>query len=552
MFIPEIAGIVYSLSLIKFYFRNDLFLLIYLNVTASNLKIQRFHIFLLLFFCRETGNSQPVSQARIGYVSNYTFFVETDLYRADKITYYPDSSVLINLPVVSSRIRLGFFSQGITFSVVHTIENPQKRSPVLLSVIDYKIQGNDIGNTEWQRMSLNDTGNSYSYFIDTSLLEGEILKVSFKKPSGKIIQIIEIEREKILPFIQLFRGVSNNDTTRKSLRTAVVKEKEYFGGFNGLKEQAIQIEPANCLELVFGDFSVNEDSSILYRLTSEKDSGAWHRTGHFALLRNFSGNRRYILEVKYYGSDAINKYKINILPHWYQTTAAKVIIFACLLQFTLLISLIRLRIKWNKGKRRMEQFQYKLRAIQSQLNPHFIFNALNSIQSLVNNDKKHEANQYLTNFSSVLRGTLRNSEAIFIPLSEEIELLNNYFQLEQLRFQFAYDFRIDPLLNTGNIDIPPMLIQPSIENAIKHGIKGRGKDGKIEISIISKQDGYVISIFDNGKWLPATNEMGYGIALTKERILIINEAGKSREILYSTDIADNGTTIHFHFVNWFL
>lgn len=512
----------------------------------------KFYLFVLFFLSCMVGTSQTVSQNRIGYVSNFPFFVETDLYRADKITYYPDSPVLIKLPVVSSRIRLGFFSQGITFSVIHTIDNPQKRSPVLLSVIDFKIQGNDISKTEWQRMSLNDTGNSYKYFIDTSLQEGEILNVSFKKPGGAIFQIIEIEREKILPFIQLFRGVSNNYTTKKSLRTAIVKEKKYLEEFNGLKEQAIQIEPAKCLELVFGNYSVNEDSSILYRLTSEKNSGAWQRTGHFALLRNFKSNRRYILEVKYNGSDAINRYEINILPHWYQTTEAKVTLIACLLLLILLSSLIRLRIKWNKEKRKMEQFQYKLRAIQSQLNPHFIFNALNSIQSLVNNDKKHEANQYLTNFSSVLRGTLRNSEAIFIPLAEEIELLNNYLQLEQLRFQFAYDFKIDPLLNTGNIDIPPMLIQPSIENAIRHGIKGRGNDGKIEISIVNKQDGFVISIFDSGKWLPATNKKGYGISLTKERILTINEANKSREILYSTDIADNGTTIHFHFVNWLL
>lgn len=498
------------------------------------------------------GNSQPLSQNRIGYVSNFPFFVETDLYRANKITYYPDSAVMIKLPVVSSRIRMGVFTQGITFSVVHTIDNTPTRSPVLLSVIDYKIQGNDISNTEWQRMSLNDTGNSYKYFIDTSLQEGEKLNVSFKKPGGRIFQIIEIERETILPTIQLFRGVKSDDTTNKSLRMAIIKENKYLEGFIDLKEQSIQIEPTKSLELIFGNYSVNQDSSILYRLISEMDSGAWNRTGHFALLRNFKSNRRYVFEAKYYGSDAVSRYEIKIHPHWYQRSNTVIIFVASGLLLLLIISLIRSRTKWNKEKRKMEQFQYKLRSVQSQLNPHFVFNALNSIQSLVNNDKKQEANLYLTNFSNVLRGALRNSETVFIPLNEEIELLKNYLQLEQLRFQFEYNFKIDPLLNTGNIDIPPMLIQPSIENAIKHGINGKGKEGRIEISIFNKQEGFVISIFDSGKWQPASTEKGYGISLTKERILIINEVSKSREILYSTYIANNGTTVYFNFINWFL
>lgn len=200
----------------------------------------------------------------------------------------------------------------------------------------------------------------------------------------------------------------------------------------------------------------------------------------------------------------------------------------------------------------MEFFQYKLKSIQSQLNPHFIFNALSSIQSLVNNDEKNLANKYLTNFSNVLRGALKNSEVTFVPVVNELELMRNYLEIEQLRFQFEYNFIIDTTINLSEIEVPPMLFQPSIENAIKHGGGRKGQTGIIEIQICKMESGFYLSIFDNGEWKKEAEGSGVGISLTKERITSINNLNKERKIEYKLETCSHSTIIYFQFHKWLL
>ncbi len=355
----------------------------------------------------------------------------------------------------------------------------------------------------------------------------------------------------MLPSIHLFREVGNNDTTKGSLRTAIVKEKKYSEGFNELDNETIMVAPNHYLELVFANQLVNKDSGILYKLSTGQDKGVWQRTGHFTLLRNLKSNQTYQLEVKYDGTDRVNKYVIKISAHWYQTPLAITGFGAFALIIILGVSFIQMRLKWKAEKRKIEQTRYKLKAVQAQLNPHFIFNALSSIQSLVNNDDKQKANQYLASFSTVLRGALKNSELIFIPLTEELGLLKDYLEIEQLRFRFSYSCSIDKAINPADVEIPPMIFQPSIENAIKHGIGGMGNKGIIDIQINKKDQGFDITIFDNGQWKNKMNGNGFGILLTKERIAGINELTKERQILYQIDAIENGTIVSFYFKNWF-
>lgn len=137
--------------------------------------------------------------------------------------------------------------------------------------------------------------------------------------------------------------------------------------------------------------------------------------------------------------------------------------------------------------------------LRSQMNPHFIYNSLNSIQSFISSNKSYEAEKYLARFAKLMRGILENSRTDFISLDKEIEILELYIELEQLRFEnrFSFTFNIDNDLETEFIAIPPMLIQPFVENAILHGFKSK-TDGILTISFSEKNDCVICEIDDNG------------------------------------------------------
>ncbi|MBN9350410.1 MAG: histidine kinase [Chitinophagaceae bacterium] len=514
-----------------------------------------FYFFIFFTLLSTIGNSQPKTHDRIGYVSQMSVFVESDLHLNDEIIYNPhDSIIWIKFPLLSPSIRMGTSFEAHTYSIIHRIDYLVGVKKISLQEVDYKIEGKGTVNTRWRKLKLNvnyNEKNQANYFIDTSLNEGQVLIISFKKPGGKVFQVFEFERRKNLPSVELFREVGDNDTTKGSLRSAIVKEKKYRDGFNELNDKLIQVDPSRYLELVFTNLSVNEDSSILYRLNTVHDSSAWQRTGHFTLLRNLKSNKTYFFKVKYVGSNSINEYVIKVSAHWYETILAITSFVAFALVVALSIFFIQMRVQWSNEKRKIEQVRYRLKAVQAQLNPHFIFNALSSIQSLVNNNDKQQANQYLARFSTVLRGALKNSEVIFIPLAEEVELLKDYLEIEQLRFQFSFNFAIDTAINLVDVEIPPMIFQPSIENAIKHGICGMGNKGVIDIQINKQAQGFLVTIFDNGHWQNKANGNGFGISLTKERIAVINEICNERQIQYKIDITENGTIAYFYFKNWF-
>ena len=171
-----------------------------------------------------------------------------------------------------------------------------------------------------------------------------------------------------------------------------------------------------------------------------------------------------------------------------------------LLLFILLAggALYYLNIKQKQTRLQHKISELRFAALRSQMNPHFIFNALGSMQLLINTGKSMEANMYLSKFARLLRMILENSANSRLSLEEEIEALRLYVELEALRFKFQYEIKIDPELNVSEIQIPGMLIQPFIENAIKHGITGKKEAGKLELEFRIDGDQLVCIIQDNG------------------------------------------------------
>jgi hypothetical protein len=142
----------------------------------------------------------------------------------------------------------------------------------------------------------------------------------------------------------------------------------------------------------------------------------------------------------------------------------------------------------------------ELRTLRSQINPHFVFNSLNSIKSYILQNNSLEASEYLTDFSTLMRSILQFSKEKFITLTDELETALLYVKLEKLRFEegFSFDYELQEGIDADEILIPPMLLQPYIENAIKHGLMNKVADRMLKLSITGEKQQIIISIDDNG------------------------------------------------------
>ncbi len=169
---------------------------------------------------------------------------------------------------------------------------------------------------------------------------------------------------------------------------------------------------------------------------------------------------------------------------------------------TVIYLIYRNRIQQIENKAALELQIQELRqsALRAQMNPHFIFNCLNSIQGYIAKGDSISATHYLAHFSRLIRIVLNTSIKQFIPLEEEIALLKHYMELENLRLteNFEYEINIDPKIDVFEVSIPPLLVQPLIENAIIHGLAKIKTKGRIEINYAIKENNLRIRVRDNG------------------------------------------------------
>jgi len=189
----------------------------------------------------------------------------------------------------------------------------------------------------------------------------------------------------------------------------------------------------------------------------------------------------------------------------------------------------------------------EISAKRAQINPHFFFNSLNSIQHLILDNKRNTALNYLNKFSKLARSVLESSYETTVTFTEEIALLNSYLELESLRFDqaFSYSIKIDDNIETDNIEIPLMLIQPFAENAIIHGLVGK-KDGDktLELRFLKEDDFYIIEIEDNGIGRQRVDpevkkEKSRGMEITKKRLKMLDISEQHKNTIEIIDKYDS-------------
>ena len=200
----------------------------------------------------------------------------------------------------------------------------------------------------------------------------------------------------------------------------------------------------------------------------------------------------------------------------------------------------------NKGRLKLSNLNTKVReleltAIRAQMNPHFMYNCLNSIQNLVQQKRSDEAQSYISKFASLIRAVLKYSDKEEITLAEELKVIENYVNLENLRFDIDFRTSIDEQVDIYAVFIPPLLLQPLVENAIIHGLAPKADDKRLVLQFKSRPDFVCITIEDNGvgRKLAAMNKKsgtGKGLKFSRERLDLMKEKFKVDYKMKITDL----------------
>jgi LytS/YehU family sensor histidine kinase len=229
----------------------------------------------------------------------------------------------------------------------------------------------------------------------------------------------------------------------------------------------------------------------------------------------------------------------------------RIFFISVILLLLAVIAIVFRNLKLSVAK---ELSENKLNAFQARMNPHFIFNALNSIQSLMLQNETLLSIKYLSGFSKLMRQILDNSSKSRVLIDTEMEMLRTYIELEQLRFN-CFAWKVDIAGNTAknNLYVPPMIIQPFVENAIVHGILPKGKDGMLTISL-ERDNGHILCIVeDNGIGRQRSYELNrekhkghesHGIDIATKRLTLLKgkKNGAGNSVIYVDKIENNIAT----------
>ena len=200
-----------------------------------------------------------------------------------------------------------------------------------------------------------------------------------------------------------------------------------------------------------------------------------------------------------------------------------------LLLLILAIAVYRVNLKRKKDSMKQQVSDLELKALRAQINPHFLFNALNGVQGLINKNELRSANLFLSKCAKLTRGILEQSDHETVSLETELHTLDLYIQLEAMRFSFDYNVKVADDFDPEIVQVPSMLMQPFVENAILHGLSKKADHKHLQIDVLPHEQGLMYVIEDNGVGRPAehqTREASHrpmGMRITHDRITKLHE-----------------------------
>ncbi|KAA3610336.1 MAG: hypothetical protein D8M58_06045 [Calditrichaeota bacterium] len=326
------------------------------------------------------------------------------------------------------------------------------------------------------------------------------------------------------------------------------KEKKYDKRINDLEEIELNYEE-NFFTIKFAalDYRLPERNQYYYFLEGFDRDWVYNETKNYASYTNLDPGE-YVFKVRGSNSNGVwneegRSIRITITPPLWQTWW-----FKLMASIIVMIALLFVIYMIHRSEKRKTSFnkklsELKLQALRSQMNPHFIFNTINSIQYFISCNDQESAFTYLSKFSKLMRQTLDNSAKSRISISRELEALQLYMDLQMLRFEKRFDYTIDvdPNIDIHYSEIPTMLIQPYIENAINHGISKKKSKGHIKVVLEKLNSSLRCVVEDDGVGINKSKEQkkgkkqghtSSGMRLTRERLTIIN-TGKNNDSFIS-------------------
>lgn len=286
------------------------------------------------------------------------------------------------------------------------------------------------------------------------------------------------------------------------------------------------------------NYSQSENISYKYKLSSVDTNWVYNGIRNYANYTQLKpGNYTFTVissNSDQVWSDDTTRIHFTILNPWYQSWWFYLICTASVLVVVAYFVILRINNLKYKFQLQQQMVKSELEKLKLQMNPHFIFNSLNSINSFIVENKTNLASDYLTKFSRLIRLILDNSKNETITLEREIETLKLYLLMESLRFNqsFEYSINIEEDLDTSEIIIPPLIIQPFVENAIWHGLMHKLQDRKLLINVSKNNENEIfIEIIDNGvgrakaaelKSKSVNKNKSYGLEITKQRLTKLN------------------------------
>ena len=357
---------------------------------------------------------------------------------------------------------------------------------------------------------------------------------------------LKINEEKPIPYISTFKVFNDN----WNLKTRPSKQDSIFLSYK-----------QNFFSFEFSAIAYNLPKKTNYKYKLEGFDAEWQdgTQRKFAAYTNVpGGDYQFKLIATNNEGHSLNTPTIthlHISTVWYKT-----IWFWCFL--AILLSVLAYFVyKWRirqvrKEERLKSDYERKLAAVEmsalrAQMNPHFIFNSLNSIEYYIINNDPEKASDYLNRFSRLIRLILHNSKNTVVPLKDDLEALKLYIEMESMRFDdlFDYEVQVDSAINMERIEVPPMLLQPYVENAIWHGLMQKtGARGKLDLKLKRSNGNMICYIEDNGigraasaklKSKSATRRKSYGMKITSDRLAMLNNLAGADASVRIIDLAND-------------
>lgn len=295
----------------------------------------------------------------------------------------------------------------------------------------------------------------------------------------------------------------------------------------------------------------NLKTNFEYRIQNDKERGEWLKNDGTVINILLSGYHEYIIEVRAITENQIASeiqlVTVVLLPPFYLSWWFKILITGVIVVFIFIVLRFYHRRRQKTFQHELEFMQMEHKAINSLLNPHFIFNAINNIQNIIVQNEPEKATEYLAMLSRLIRQNIENLQFNFIPLEKEITLIKNYIFLQNLRFSNSISLEIrDNIGLTETISIPPLLIHTFIENSIVHGFVRHNKKFLITVELTLITEDYLeIIIKDNGEGLKKDNKANkyktsLGIDFIRKRLERISAFYNVQYKLHIVDLATLG------------